>query len=63
MIWKNENVVVTGAGGCIGSHLTESLLKRGARVRALVHYNSRSDWGHLDPLAKSLPKGLNVIAG
>ena len=63
MIWKNENVVVTGAGGFIGSHLTESLLKRGARVRALVHYNSRSDWGHLDPLAKSLPKGLTVIAG
>lgn len=40
---NGKTVAVTGAGGFIGSHLTEELLKRGIKVRALVHYNSRSD--------------------
>ncbi len=42
-----KQVFVTGAGGFIGSHLTEALLKNGARVRALAHYNSRTDAGWL----------------
>ena len=45
---KNKNVVVTGAGGFIGSHLTEELVRRGANVKAFVHYNSRNDWGLLE---------------
>ncbi|MFA0823873.1 MAG: SDR family NAD(P)-dependent oxidoreductase [Methanomethylovorans sp.] len=44
---KNKNVVVTGAGGFIPSHLTEELVRRGANVKALVHYNSRNDNGML----------------
>lgn len=44
---KNKNVVVTGAGGFIPSHLTEELVRRGANVKALVHYNSRNDYGML----------------
>ena len=42
MDWTSKKVLVTGAGGFIGSHLTEALLKAGANVTALVHYNSRN---------------------
>ena len=43
-------VLVTGAGGFIGSHLCEAALSHGAQVRAFVHYNSRNDWGMLEDL-------------
>ena len=42
------NVLVTGAGGFIGSHLAERLAERGDSVRAFVHYNSRNLWGWLE---------------
>ena len=45
--WSEKQVLVTGAGGFIGSHLVEALLARGARVRAFVRYNSRADAGLL----------------
>ncbi|AEB09006.1 GDP-mannose 4,6-dehydratase [Desulfobacca acetoxidans] len=61
--WKNTRVLVTGAGGFIGSHLTESLLQLGAQVRALVHYNSRSDWGLLELIHPDLRGQLEVMAG
>lgn len=41
-------MLVTGAGGFIGSHLVEALVQRGASVRGLVHYRSDSRWGWLD---------------
>lgn len=47
----DRQVLVTGAGGFIGSHLTEALLETGARVRALVHYNSRRHAGWLSCLS------------
>ncbi len=56
-------VLVTGAGGFIGSHLAEALAAAGARVRALVHYNSRNDWGQLERLAPDVRAGLEVVAG
>ena len=46
--WQDKQVLVTGADGFIGSHLCESLVKAGAKVRALVLYNSFNDWGWLD---------------
>ena len=55
--------MVTGAGGFIGSHLVERLINLGARVRSLVHYNSRNDWGLLELLPESLKKEMEVVPG
>lgn len=57
------NVLVTGAGGFIGSHLTERLVERGDRVRAFVRYNSRNDWGLLELLRKEKLDEIEVIMG
>ena len=56
MSLASKTVLVTGAGGFIGSHLTEQLVRQGARVRAMVRYNSRGFRGWLDdsPLAKDI---------
>ena len=43
-----NKVLVTGAGGFIGSHLAELLLENGFQVKAFIRYNSRNDWGWLE---------------
>jgi dTDP-glucose 4,6-dehydratase len=63
MNWKDKKVLVTGAGGFIGSHLTEQLLSHGAEVTAFVRYNSRNDLGQLENLPDNKISQLNVIAG
>ncbi len=63
MNWKNKKVLITGAGGFIGSHLVERLVELGAKVRALVRYNSRNDWGLLELLTTPVKKHLEVVAG
>lgn len=45
--WEKKQVLVTGGGGFIGSHLVETLVLRQAKVRAMVHYNSRGESGLL----------------
>ena len=58
-----KRVLVTGADGFIGSHLTEYLLENGADVRAFVYYNSFNSWGWLDTLDQQKQDALDVFAG
>ncbi|MDD3136308.1 MAG: SDR family NAD(P)-dependent oxidoreductase [Methanoregula sp.] len=63
MKWQNKQVLVTGAGGFIGSHLVDALLNEGADVTAFVHYNARNDWGMLEGRYNDTTPNLSVIAG
>jgi dTDP-glucose 4,6-dehydratase len=59
----SKTVLVTGAGGFIGSHLVERLVRDGHRVRVLVRYNGRDDRGHLENLPASIQSELELIRG
>ncbi|MFB3891941.1 MAG: NAD-dependent 4,6-dehydratase LegB [Phycisphaerae bacterium] len=61
--WQAKSVLVTGAGGFIPSHLAERLVRAGAKVRAMVHYNSRNDWGQLELLDKDIRGAMEVVCG
>ncbi len=56
-------ILVTGAGGFIGSHLSEELVRQGEEVRGFVRYNSRDDRGLLEELPKDIQSQIEVISG
>jgi NAD dependent epimerase/dehydratase len=60
---ENQKVLVTGAGGFIGSHLCEELVVKGAHVKAMVRYNSSGSHGMLESLPRDVYKELDVVAG
>ena len=63
MDWQGKKVLVTGAGGFIGSHLTEKLVDLEAKVKAFVRYNSRNDWGLIEILSSDVKQKIEVITG
>ncbi|MBP3208852.1 MAG: SDR family oxidoreductase [Oscillospiraceae bacterium] len=58
-----SKILVTGAGGFIGSHLTELLVREGFDVRAFVHYNSLGSWGWIDSFPEEEKKNIEVFSG
>ena len=58
-----KKILVTGADGFIGSHLTEELVKLGYNVRAFVFYNSFNSWGWIDTFPKGIKEQIDIFTG
>jgi NAD dependent epimerase/dehydratase len=58
-----SKILVTGADGFIGSHLTEVLIRKGYKVKAFVYYNSFNSWGWLDTLPNDIKSQIEIFAG
>ena len=59
----NNSVLVTGADGFIGSHLVETLVKDGYKVKAFCLYNSLGSWGWLDHSSPEIIQNVEIILG
>lgn len=62
-VFRNRRILITGADGFIGSHLTESLVEAGADVTAFVFYNSFNSWGWIDGFEKKKKDALRIFSG
>lgn len=60
---KGKKVLVTGSEGFIGSHLTERLVELGAKVTALVQYNSFNNWGWIDTFSDEIKDNIEIVTG
>lgn len=60
---KFQKVLVTGADGFIGSHLAETLIRRGNSVKAFVQYNSFNSCGWLDTLDADVVRAMEIFSG
>lgn len=58
-----SKLLITGAGGFIGSHLVELLVQEGYDVRAFVHYNSNNTWGWIDTFEKNVKENIEIFSG
>jgi NAD dependent epimerase/dehydratase len=58
-----KSVLITGADGFIGSHLTERLINEGCKVRAFVYYNSFNSWGWIDQFVPEIKDRIDVFVG
>ena len=58
-----KKILITGAEGFIGSHLTELLVQEGYNVKAFVQYNSFNSWGWLDHCSKDVFNNYEVVMG
>ncbi|MFH1450106.1 MAG: SDR family NAD(P)-dependent oxidoreductase [bacterium] len=63
MDWKNEKVLITGAGGFIGSHLAERLVILGAKVKVFIRYNSRNHQGFIEGFKPQIREKIEIVAG
>ena len=63
MDWTTKQVLITGADGFIGSHLTERLISEGAQVRAFVMYNSFNTWGWIDTFSSRDKEAMDIFSG
>ncbi|MGF7056653.1 NAD-dependent 4,6-dehydratase LegB [Brassicibacter mesophilus] len=63
MILREKKILITGADGFIGSHLTEELVRIGYSVRAFVCYNSLNSWGWLDYSPLSIKNNVEIFHG
>lgn len=63
MYFNGKEALVTGAGGFIGSHLCEALVKSGAKVTAMIRYSSGSSWGNLEFIPSQIKSELQTEVG
>ena len=61
--WQDKKVIITGSEGFIGSHLTEKLVKLGAKVTAFILYNSFNSCGWIDTFKKGIKENIKIFVG